>query len=128
MKKTSRKLVVPLIVLALGIAIVSTVGAVENFDQKPGPGPILGHNNNPGQKPGNDDFKFNPGHNVNPGHKPDNDFNQWDKGHDFKSGYHGYWNYPYNWHHQFKPYYNQYNKWYWYYQPWNHHPYDEKKH
>ncbi len=116
MKKTSRKLVVPLIVLALGIAIISTAGAVENFGQKPGQGPIVGHNNNPGfgQKPGNDDFRFNPGH------KPDNDFNQWDKkGHDFKPGFHGYWNYPY------KPY-NWY-KWYWYYPSWNHHP-DHKRH
>lgn len=114
------------------MAIVSTVDAVENFGQKLGPGPILDLNNNP--KPGDDNFKFNPGSNVNPGHKPDNDFNQWDKnrhnsnhwdkGHGFKFGYHGYWNYPYYWYHQFMPYYYQY----WYYPSWNHHPDDQKKH
>ena len=69
---------VPLIVLALGIALVSTGGAADNFGQKLGSIPILGHSNNPGpisgQKPGNNDFKFNPGH------KPDNDINQWNKG------------------------------------------------
>jgi len=118
MKKTSLKMVVPLIVLALGIAIISTVGAVENFGQKPGLGPLFGYNNNPGffpgQKPGNDDFRFNPGHKLG------NDFNQWDKkGHDFKPGFQGDWN------HLYKPYY--WCKWYWYYPTWNHHPDDHER-
>lgn len=133
MKKTSQKLLVPLIILALGIAFVSNVGAVVDYSgQKTGPVSE--------QHFGGDNFQFDSGHDNDFGQTHDNDFNQWDKrGHDsnqwnmgynFKSGYHSYWNYlykPYYWYYQFKPYY-QYNKWYWQYPSWFHNPYDHEKH
>jgi hypothetical protein len=46
MKKTSRKMLVPLIILALGMAIVSTVSAVDIR------GSNTGHDFKPGQNPG----------------------------------------------------------------------------
>jgi len=142
MKKTSRKLLVPLIILAFGIALVSNVGAVVDYSgQKTGP--------TSGQHFGGDNSQFDSGHNVNFEQEHNNDFNQyggydsnqwdrkghesnnWDKGYNFKSGYHGYWNYlykPYYWYYQFRPYSYQYNKWYWQYPSWFHNPYDHEKH
>jgi hypothetical protein len=106
MNKTSRKILVPLIILALGMAIVSTVGAVEYSVQKIGPGPIPGQNPTPtlitGQHFDDDKFRFEADHKFDTDHKPD---------HDFKPGFNGYWKYPfkpYYWYNQFKPYYYRY--------------------
>jgi hypothetical protein len=104
MKNTSRKLLVPLIILALGIAIVSTAGAVDdrgwNFDNN-----AYSHDSNHWDKDGHDS-------------------NQWIMGHDFNSGYHGYyWSFSYKPFYWYKPYYCYYPYYNWYYPSWYYYPY-----
>jgi hypothetical protein len=113
MNKTSRKILVPLIILALGMAIISTVSAVEFSVQKPGPGPILGQNPSPGLFTGQHfdgtKFRFDDDHNFDANHKPD---------HDFKPGFNSYWKYPYKpyyWYYQFAPYNYRYYTWHYSY-------------